>query len=158
MSKERVRPQPKDAAPNMTSMIDVVFLLISFFTLVMNFSQAEQNEEIALPISELAQPPEAAPSEQIAIQAFGDRSLLLGTLPCSLDDGGSPNASSFAGALQEELRVLKAIRRVDAKDVTIIVRGDAQLETGFIQTIISVCQTQGLDAFILRARQGSEEF
>jgi len=158
MSKERVRPRLKEAAPNMTSMIDVVFLLISFFTLVMNFSQAEQNEEIALPVSELAQPPEAAPPEQIAIQAFGDRSLLLGTLPCSLDDGGAPETSSFAGALKEELRVLKAIRRVDAKDVTIIIRGDELLETGFIQTIISVCQEQGLDAFVLRARQRADGF
>ncbi|MBQ5788882.1 MAG: hypothetical protein IIW01_01210, partial [Thermoguttaceae bacterium] len=74
------------------------------------------------------------------------------------DDGGEPSSSSFAGALKEELRVLKAIRRVDAKDVTIIIRGDELLETGFIQTIISVCQEQGLDAFVLRARQRADGF
>ena len=63
MSKKRVLSTLKPAEMNMTSMIDIVFLLISFFTLVMNFSQTEVNEEVQLPLSELAQPPEEADPE-----------------------------------------------------------------------------------------------
>ena len=66
MRKKRSVGKLAPANPNMTPMIDVVFLLISFFTLVMNFSQAELNEEVVLPNSELAQPPDAAPPEMIA--------------------------------------------------------------------------------------------
>ena len=40
MRKKRAVGKLAPANPNMTPMIDVVFLLISFFTLVMNFSQA----------------------------------------------------------------------------------------------------------------------
>ena len=40
-------------------MIDITFQLMSFFMFVLNFSDAEQNELIQLPESELAKPSEA---------------------------------------------------------------------------------------------------
>lgn len=153
MTKERVRSQLKPAETNLTSMIDVVFLLISFFTLVMNFSQAEQNEEVALPKSELAQPPEASPPEQITIQVLADRTISLGNVACSIDESSDLNATSFAEVLREELRILNVVRRVQPQDVTIIVRADENAETGFVQRVISACQQQKLDSFVLRARQ-----
>ncbi len=153
MTKERARSQLKPAETNLTSMIDVVFLLISFFTLVMNFSQAEQNEEVALPKSELAQPPEASPPEQITIQVLADRKISLGNVGCSIDESDDLNATSFAEVLREELRVLNVVRRVQPQDVTIIVRADENAETGFVQRVISACQLQKLDSFVLRARQ-----
>ena len=58
--------------PNMTPMIDIVFLLITFFTLVINFSQSESNDRIHLPASELAQPPEEMPAEPMTIQISED--------------------------------------------------------------------------------------
>jgi len=141
----------------MTSMIDVVFLLISFFTLVMNFTQTEQHEEVVLPKSELAQPPDAAPPEQITVQALADRSIFLGTAKCSIDENADLDATSFANALRDELRILNVVRKVEPKDVTIILRGDHNAEVGFVQDLILACQNQGIDAFILRARQARDE-
>ncbi len=141
----------------MTSMIDVVFLLISFFTLVMNFTQTEQREEVVLPKSELAQPPDAAPPEQITVQALADRSVFLGTLKCSIDENDDLSATSFASALRDELHILNVVRKVEPKDVTIILRGDRDAEVGFVQKLILACQNQGIDAFVLRARQARDE-
>jgi len=41
-----------------TSMIDMVFQLIAFFMVLINFNDADQNEKIQLPGSELARPPD----------------------------------------------------------------------------------------------------
>ncbi len=139
----------------MTPMIDVVFLLISFFTLVMNFSQAEQNEEVRLPKSELAQPPDAAPPEMITLQVLADRTILLGARRYGIE-GNELRASSLSEAIRRELDVLHTLRRVDPKDVTIIIRGDGNVNVGFIQKAISVCQDRGADNFVLRARQVRE--
>lgn len=154
--KKRVSVSLPKVEMNMTSMIDIVFLLISFFTLVMNFSQAELHEEIALPISELAQPPEVAEAEQITIQALADETIIFGSSQCALENSDY-RSTSFGRLLAEELRWRETIRNVKPSDVTIIIRGDRDAQTGFIQKIIAACQAVGTDSFILRARQAREE-
>ena len=155
MRKKRELITMEPTEPNMTSMIDVVFLLISFFTLVMNFSQAEQHEEIALPKSELAQPPETAPPEMITLQILPDQTIVVGSKRCALEMG-DVRASSFSAVLKDELDVLHTLRRVQPADVTIVIRGDADLPMGFVQRRISACQDRGADNFVLRARQAVE--
>ena len=156
MPQERAHSELKSAEPNMTSMIDVVFLLISFFTLVMNFSQAEQNEEIALPKSELAQPPETAEAERITVQALADNSVMLGPIRCAIEND-QYLSTSFGFELNKELSWRRTIRQVRPKDVTIVVRGDRDAETGFIQRVIAACQALEIDSFVLRARQSRDE-
>ena len=150
MRKKRELITMEPTEPNMTSMIDVVFLLISFFTLVMNFSQAEQHEE-----SELAQPPETAPPEMITLQILPDQTIVVGSKRCALEMG-DVRASSFSAVLKDELDVLHTLRRVQPADVTIVIRGDADLPMGFVQRLISACQDRGADNFVLRARQAVE--
>lgn len=154
--RKRVLSKLKPAETNMTSMIDVVFLLISFFTLVMNFSQAEQHEEVTLPKSELAQPPEGEDPEMITIQALASQEIVMGTTRTRLENKDL-NSTSFARTLDAELKWRKTIRKVQPKDVTIVLRGDAKAETGFIQDVIAACQTVGVDSYILRARQARDE-
>ena len=155
MRKKRELVTMEPTEPNMTSMIDVVCLLISFFTLVMNFSQAEQHEEIALPKSELAQPPETAPPEMITLQILPEQTIVVGSKRCALEMG-DVRASSFSAVLKDELDVLHTLRRVQPADVTIVIRGDADLPMGFVQRLISACQDRGADNFVLRARQAVE--
>ena len=50
MSKERVRPRLKEAAPNMTSMIDVVFLLLAFFVVTYKTPEVEGDFAIRMPV------------------------------------------------------------------------------------------------------------
>lgn len=139
----------------MTSMIDVVFLLISFFTLVMNFSQAEQHEEIALPASELAQPPDAPPPEMITLQILADHAILIGNKKCGIERE-ELRSTSLSDAIRSELDALDTVRRVKPKDVTIVIRGDSNVDFGYVQKAIAVCQDRGLDSFVLRARQARE--
>ena len=44
----------------MTPMIDMVFQLIAFFMVLINFAQTEANDHVKLPSSQLVKPPEVA--------------------------------------------------------------------------------------------------
>ncbi len=142
----------------MTPMIDIVFLLISFFTLVINFSQTEQHEQVSLPKSELAQPPDTMPSEPMTLQITSKQEIFMGLTRCYLDDKGSLGGGKpFSSILRQELQVLAAISRVEPKDITVILRADENVRGEYIKRIIQSCQNQGMENFILRARQARYE-
>lgn len=143
----------------MTPMIDIVFLLMTFFTLVINFSQSENNERVHLPLSELAQPPEKAPADPLTFQITRDEEIVVGSSSCWLDlPGARPGKGKALSELfREELRVLKSISSVEPKDITVIIRADSDTRTGFVQRVIQMCQNHGMESFTLRARQSSEK-
>lgn len=154
MRKFKIDTEP--STMNMTSLIDIVFLLISFFTLVINFSNAEQNERVLLPKSELAQPPDALPGEILTFQVTDNQEIVLGSITCHLDDTAGTGVS-FSRQLMSELQVIRAITRTDPANVTAVIRADETVQTGFVQRLIAACQNQGMESFVLRARQARYE-
>ena len=50
---------------DLTPMIDMTFQLIAFFMFLINFSEVDRAEEILLPASVIAQPPDVRPDYQI---------------------------------------------------------------------------------------------
>lgn len=146
--------------PNMTPMIDIVFLLMTFFIMVINFSQAESNEAIHLPDSELAQPPETPPSDPMTLQIAENEAIFMGNTVCRLDAPGTIGGSGrpLSEMLRTELRVVKMINNVEPSDVTVVIRADANVSFGFVQRVIQMCQSQGMESFTLRAKHGGEGF
>ncbi len=154
-SKRKIR-MSEPAELNMTPMIDIVFLLMTFFTLVINFSQTEQHEQVTLPRSELAQPPEGTVKEPLTLQVASAGEIFIGSTVCFLDDREtSGKGKPFSQALKDELRIFSVFNNTAPKDVTVIIRADEQTRAGFIQRLIQCCQAQGLEGFNLRAKQGN---
>jgi len=143
----RLKLKQQTVELDMTPMIDVVFLLIVFFTLAINFTAADQNERIRLPVSELAQPSEEQPSHQVTLHVLANGEVIY-------DGSDLP--------LQELLRPLKfhlsflGFMNVPAKEVTVIIRGDAQCATGNILDVKELCRELGLEKFVLRTSQQEE--
>jgi len=131
----------------MTPMIDVVFLLIVFFTLVINFTTADQNERIKLPVSELAQPPEQPPTEPVTLHILTNGEIIY--------DGIDHTIHELQEPLKKYLGFLKYMN-VPASDVTVIIRADAQCESGKVFDVIDLCKKLSLEKFILRTRQQEE--
>ena len=129
-------------------MIDVVFLLIVFFTLVINFTEADQNERIKLPVSELAQPPEVPPAEPITLHVLANGNVIYDGTDCSLQ--------KLQADMEHHLRVLK-ILKVPMDKVTVIIRADARCESRHFLDVHELCRELGLTRQILRTRQ-QEEF
>lgn len=128
----------------MTSMIDITFLLIAFFMVLINFTEADQNERIRLPISELAKPPDRPPTEPMVLQILPDGRIIYGNVEYDLE--------GLRGPIEFQIRFLR-FTNVPIKSVTVIVRADAGCDYGKVRDVIEMCQGMELEHFQLRARQ-----
>jgi len=127
----------------MTPMIDMTFQLITFFMFVMNFSEAEQDDRIQLPLSQLAKPVEGAMETPITLQLTQDGSVIYAGELISVRDIG--------GYLEREKAVMLDAGK-EPNSATLIVRADGRAKTGEVQDIIRICQEKGFERFVLRAQ------
>ena len=130
---------------DMTPMIDMVFQLIAFFMVVINFSEVDYNERIALPQSELAQPPEGPLPTMITLQVTREGTVIL--------SGDEVLPEGLRTLLVRERQVLLARGEHRFREATIVIRADRAAETGRVQEVIQVCQETGFENFAVRARQ-----
>ena len=138
----------KSGGPNgtdidMTPMIDMTFQLIAFFMFVSNFSEAEQDDRIQLPQSQLAKPSDAPLDSPITLQLTKGSSVVYG--------GELINLGELGTYLEREKTALLDAAKEPAES-TIIVRADGSAKTGEVQEIIKVCQEKGFVKFALRAK------
>ncbi|MBN1853967.1 MAG: biopolymer transporter ExbD [Pirellulales bacterium] len=130
---------------DLTPMIDMTFQLIAFFMLLVNFTDAEQDQRVRLPESILAVPPDEPYEERLTIQlASKDVIIFAGSEFSSLDQ--------LSRALLVEKQILEA-REKKVSDTTIIIRADRESKTGKVQEIIQACQTLEFLKFALRGKQ-----
>ena len=131
----------------MTPMIDMVFLLIVFFTLVINFAAADQNERVKLPISELAQPPECPPTEPITLHVLINGNVIY--------NGNELPLTKLKEAMIPQLRFLKYMN-ISMKNITVIIRADALCASGQVFDVMELCRESELAKIVLRTRQKKE--
>lgn len=140
------RQSPASAEPDMTPMIDVVFQLIAFFMFTINLSDAEQDQRVTLPASELAKPPDAPYDHPLTIH-LTDRGQFIyaGAALNSLDD--------LRSALLREKQIIERYAIEPLSNVTVIIRADEDARTGLVQEIIQMSQSLGFERFALRGKQ-----
>jgi biopolymer transport protein ExbD len=143
----RIRSKLNKVELDITPMIDMVFLLIVFFTLVLNFAAADQNERIKLPVSELAQPPEQPPTESMTLHVLTDGHVIYNSEEYPLRDLHRPI---------EHLLGVRRYLKMPPDEVTVILRADAQCDMGRVLDVIELCESFGLFRFILRVKQQEE--
>jgi biopolymer transport protein ExbD len=134
----------KVAEGDMTSMIDMVFQLIIFFMVLINFSQEDQNEKIKLPSSELAKPADVPLEHPIFLNLDFNGTVYMGAEVATV--------AGLRPLLQVEADALKA-KGHSAKDANIIIRAHQNTAGGLVQELIKKCQEVGFEKFALRARE-----
>ena len=85
---------------DMTPMIDVTFQLITFFMFTMNFTEAEQDQRIQLPTSQVAKPVENSDIDPLTLQLMEDGRVIY---------NGEPVALLALGGLSRERKGLDAL-------------------------------------------------
>ncbi len=135
--------EPSTTEIDMTPMIDMTFQLITFFMFVMNFSEAEQDDRIQLPMSQLAKPVEGATDTPITLQLTNSGSVIYAGELVALSDIGSYLD-------REKTVILDAGKEPNA--ATVIIRADGRSKTGEVQDIVRICQEKGFERFALRAQ------
>jgi biopolymer transport protein ExbD len=134
---------PSTTDIDMTPMIDMTFQLITFFMFVMNFSEAEQDDRIQLPLSQLAKPVEGAMESPITLQLTNKGSVIY---------AGELVAVSDIGTYLEREKTVMLDAGKEPSAATVIVRADGRSKTGEVQEIVRKCQEKGFERFALRAQ------
>ncbi|MFN5757185.1 MAG: ExbD/TolR family protein [Planctomycetia bacterium] len=135
--------EPSATEIDMTPMIDMTFQLITFFMFVMNFSEAEQDDRIQLPLSQLAKPVEGALESPITLQLTDRGSVIY---------AGELVAVSDIGTYLEREKTVMLDAGKEPSAATVIVRADGRSKTGEVQEIVRKCQEKGFERFALRAQ------
>lgn len=144
----KIRGKKREVAEaDMTPMIDMVFQLIAFFMVLINFTEIEQDRRIELPNSELAKPPEVVYKKPITLQMTSDHEVLINasTTLFTIDEA--------AIQLKNEAQIIKLSDQVKLKDVSIVIRADKDAKTGKVQELIKAAQDNGFEDYRLRGRQ-----
>ncbi len=120
---------------NLTSMIDVLFLLIIFFMVATKFDEMDRNIEVAVP--EVAQAGESAPPRQpIVVNVLADGRLDL--------DGVQVTA--------DELTTRLAAARTPLTEPTVVIHGDAKCPFQHVATALGACRQAGVSELGITVR------
>lgn len=142
------KPRPQETADaDMTPMIDMTFQLIAFFMVLINFTEADQNQAINLPSSELAKTPDFPPEGPVTLQVEKNGNVIFG-----IQTAKDFELKDLEGMLKTE-KNQRLLMGKDPKMSTIIIRGDKNAKTGRIQQVVGVAQNVGYEKFVLRAKE-----
>ncbi len=141
----RVKAKKVDLAEgDLTPMIDMVFQLIAFFMVLINFAQTESNDRVQLPSSQLVKPPEVALEFPIILHIAQDGEIILG--------GDDYTAETLRVGLRRELAVIKAEGK-SVDDANVVIRAHKDCAAGDVQEVIRVAQEMKLTNFALRVKE-----
>jgi biopolymer transport protein ExbD len=114
-------------ALNLTSMIDVLFLLIIFFMVATKFDEMERNIEVAVP--EVANAGDVAPpARPLVVTVLADGRVELDGTQLTL----------------AELTTKLAAARTPLTEPTVVIRGDAQCAFQHVASTLAACQQAGI--------------
>jgi biopolymer transport protein ExbD len=129
---------------DLTPMIDMTFQLIAFFMVLVNFSEAEQDDRVKLPESELAKPPEAPFEDPITLQMTKEGSVIM--------QGEIFRLEMMPRRMSRENGILRKMGKSPG-EATVIIRAHEDCATGKVQELIKICQEEQFVRFALRAKE-----
>jgi biopolymer transport protein ExbD len=144
--------------PNLTPLLDVVFQLITFFMLVINFSQENNDQRVRLPVAGTAQPVEErerVAEDRLVLNVDSRGHLLWNGVPLPVNRAVD-EIKHQAELVRLNLRA--AGQKPDPAGglpTTIVLRADRDTPFTLLYTLITACQTSGFHKFSLKAMNKS---
>jgi biopolymer transport protein ExbD len=145
------------AEPNLTPLLDVVFQLITFFMLVINFTSDNYDLRIKLPVAGSARPVDdaarAAEEDRLVLNVDSKGQLLI--------NGRTLAGSDAARQIKFEADLAKLNRKAvagakkagadEGLPTRVVIRADRDAEFDPIYSLITACQANGYRKFDLKA-------
>lgn len=130
---------------DLTPMIDMVFQLIAFFMLLINFSEVDRAEDLMLPVNELAISPETRPDYQIILNLRPDGTVTFA--------GQEVKKIDFMNVIfRQEIDFARREGVTNPADIAVVIRSHRDTATGLVQKLITKCQESELQSFSLRVK------
>lgn len=141
--------------PDMTPMIDIVFQLLTFFMIAINFENTKADERVKLPKDTLAKPPTVKPEHELVMNMGFQRDASgqkVKPFPEIFYNERYVEVRQISPDLEQEKRVMERVHGKEViKDVTVLIRADSEVPAGLVQELIKKCQEAGFSKFSLRA-------
>jgi len=141
------------AEPNLTPLLDIVFQLITFFMLVINFSADNYDQRVRLPVAGSAKPIEGARAgeERLVLNIDRDGNLLWGGKVLGVELAGQ-EINTQAQLIKLNLKSAgKKLKSGEPLPTTIVIRADKATPFSQLYRLITICQTNGFTKFALKA-------
>lgn len=146
------------AEPNLTPLLDVVFQLITFFMLVINFTADNYDQRVHLPVAGSARPVEdtqRVSEDRIVLNVDREGHLLVG--------GQVQPLNEALQTIKHQADLVKLNARAaglkpdptGGLPTTIVLRADRDTPFSMLFSLITACQTQGFRKFALKAMSGT---
>ena len=142
------------AEPNLTPILDMVFQLITFFVLVVNFKSAELDLTLNLPVVGSARPRPSGTNRMLVLNVKDDK----GEVALSVM-GALHNKDSIKPYLERESKsalIANDMTFDDVKDGSkemkdlMVIRADAKCPFGHVNYVITACQEVGFRNYCLK--------
>jgi biopolymer transport protein ExbD len=141
------------AEPNLTPLLDVVFQLITFFMICVNFSQDTYDQRVRLPVAGSAAPVEGAKTNEdrlvLNIDRFGQ---LLFNGQTYDTDGAIRQIDIQAQLVRLGAKVSGTkLNEAEGLPTTVVIRADRDTTFTQLFRLINACQDKGFRHFVLKA-------
>jgi biopolymer transport protein ExbD len=141
--------EPTEGTPNLTPILDMVFQLITFFMLVINFKSATMDLSLHLPVVGSARPVDHQGEVDLLVLNINDKGELnVYGLPRNIEEyiAGEAEISRLAARLKN----LK-LQAGDELPTTVVIRADKLTPFYLLDRVIKACQENGFRNFALKA-------
>ena len=167
MRFERDDLDPDSPEMNMTPMIDVVFLLIIFFMVSYQLSEAQTSGKVELPVASHARPKEHRSPDTIIVEIIGTAGLMqpvymIGGKTYVPADFSAPNPPDSETGSWQDLRALltETVGRARAQmepmpPVTLY--ADRRVQYKYVQHLMTLCAELGISRFSFEAKSPPED-
>ena len=133
----------------MTPILDMVFQLITFFMLVINFKSAALDLKLQLPVLGSARPLDTQGQEDLIVLNIDAEGRL--NLYGVEKDTEAYIAEEARVALQKLQKAGKQVQPGDELPTTVVIRADRLATFDMVYSVISTCQAHGFTRFALKA-------
>jgi biopolymer transport protein ExbD len=141
------------AEPNLTPLLDVVFQLITFFMLCINFSNDNYDQRVRLPVAGSVKPVEMSKADEDRLVLNIDREGRLLFNGEVLDTDGAIRQIDIQAQLVRLNAKVSGAKLDPEKGLptTIVIRADRDTHFSQLYRLITACQDKGFRKFVLKA-------
>ena len=144
-----------NAEPNLTPILDMVFQLITFFMLVINFKAASMDLNLKLPVVGSAKMVESGGKDLLVLNIDSAGTLRVYGVPKpNVEDYVKLEAQTSLDKMNHELGTDKPLGT--ELPTMIVVRADSATPFKMLNRVIKACQDSGFRNFALKALNRAE--
>ncbi len=135
---------PEQAETPISSMIDIVFLLIIFFVVTASVDKEIEDEKVILAESPHGRPIKQKDPRSVVINVRQDGTFYMGMRPVTIPE------------IKQQLEAAKASVANPGENLPIIIRGDWHVQHHYIRQVMDAVKSTGLYKIRFNAQQEGE--